>query len=343
MKKILNILLNFVVFPALAILLLYFAFKGIDLKDIGYQLLTANYWWILVSLVFAFGGFFFRALRWRLLLQSVNQNPPIKTTVYAVIMAYFANLAVPRLGEVVRCGTLKKTDNVSFEISFGTVITERVIDFITLLIIILLVLVLDFNFFSSFFYENTVQPLSQKFSSFLLILILASIMGIIFIIMIWVYRKKLEHITFFSKIISFFKGMYDGLMSIFHLKKVGLFLCYTVVIWTCYILMTYVVFFSIPATSTLTFVDSMFVMSIGGLGMSAPVQNGFGAYHWIVSRGLMLFGISQTNGLLYATLSHESQTLMTLLLGPIAMLLIMVYRKKSDKIKNNAFVNEKTI
>lgn len=333
MKKKLNILLNFVVFPALAILLLYLAFKGINLNDIWHQLLKANFSWVFLSLIFALGGFFFRALRWRLLLQSVNQNPPVKTTVYAVILAYFANIAIPRIGEVTRCTSLKKTDHIPFDVSFGTVITERVIDFITLLIIIFSVLILDFNFFSAFFYDNIIQPLSQKFTSYALYFILAGLAVIIFIVIAWIYRKKLAKNPIIIKLINFLKGLLSGLMSVFHLKKGWLFLIYTIAIWFCYILMTYVVFFAIPATSTLTFTDSLFILSIGGLGMSAPVQNGFGAFHWIVSRGLMLFGISQADGLLYATLCHESQTLMVLIIGPITMLLVMIYKKKKINVK----------
>lgn len=318
-------------FLSLAILLLYFAFKGIDLGFVWKELLKADFKWILISLFFALGGFFFRALRWRLLLQASDQNPPIQTTFYAVVMAYFANIAIPRMGEVTRCAMLKKTNNISLDVSFGTVITERIIDLITLLTVIFTVLILDFSFFSSFFLDNVVNPIIDKFnfSSILLLILIAFF--ILMVITIIFFRKQILEWSITKKIKIFIQGLVNGLFSVFHLKKIWLFLFYTIVIWVCYILMTYVVFFALPSTSQLTFTDSLFVLSIGGLGMSAPVQNGFGAFHWIVSRGLMLFGISQADGLLYATLCHESQTLMVLFLGPITMLMIFLYNKNKKR------------
>lgn len=328
MKKKINIVLNFIVFPSLAILLLYLAFKGIDLEKAWNELLKADFKWVLLSLMFALGGFFFRALRWRLLLQASSHHPPIRTTFYAVVMAYFANIAIPRMGEVTRCATLKKTNDIPLDVSFGTVIMERIIDFITLLTVISTVLIIDFSFFSSFFMENAVNPILNKFnhSSFLLFLLL--VIFIVLLAAIWFVRKRIIALPFVAKIKIFVKGLLKGLFSVFHLKKVWLFLVYTLLIWSCYALMTFVVFFAMPSTSQLSFFDSLFVLSIGGLGMSAPVQNGFGAFHWIVSRGLMLFGISQADGLLYATLCHESQTLMVLILGPITFLLLFLYNKR---------------
>ncbi len=280
--------------------------------------------------MFALGGIYFRALRWRLLLESANHKPPIKTTIYAVIMAYFANMAIPRIGEVTRCATLKKTNHIPLDISFGTVITERIIDFLTLLLVIFTVLFLDFSFFSSFFQENVLDAISQKISSSSLYLYLFLLLTIATLSLLWIFKDKLQNFVLFKKTKSFIKGMINGLFSVLKLKKKWLFLLYTVLIWTCYVLMTYVVFFAIESTSQLTLIDSLFVMSIGGLGMSAPVQNGFGAFHWIVSRGLMLYGISQADGLLYATLCHESQALMILLLGPLVMFLIFMYTKKNS-------------
>jgi len=328
LKKKINIVLNFIVFPSLAILLLYLAFKGIDLEKAWKELLKADFRWVMISLVFALGGFFFRALRWRLLLQASNQNPPIRTTLYAVVVAYFANIAIPRMGEVTRCATLKKTNDIPLDVSFGTVITERIIDFITLLLIISTVLILDFSFFSNFFWENALEPIVSKFSESKTPLLILVVFFLLIFAALLFFRKKILRLSFVKKGMNFLKGLIKGLFSVFHLKQNGLFLLYTVFIWTCYILMTYVVFFALPSTSHLSFTDSLFVLSIGGLGMSAPVQNGFGAFHWIVSRGLMLFGVSQSDGLLYATLCHESQTLMVLILGPITLLLLFLYNKK---------------
>ncbi len=332
MRKKLNIVLNFVIFPSLAIILLYLAFRGIELETIWNDLLKADFRWVFLSLAFAVGGFYFRALRWRILLQSANYKPPINTTIYALMIGYFANMAIPRVGEITRCATLNKTNQIPIDVSFGTVITERVIDLITLGIVTLSVLILDFSFFSNFFEQNILHYIYKKFSSsyVYIIIILLSLLSI-FVLFI-IFRNKLQHFLLIRKTTDFAKGVLQGILSILHLKKQGLFWLYTILIWACYVMMTYVVFFSIESTSHLNLVDSLFILSIGGLGMSAPVQNGFGAFHWIVSRGLMLYGISQTDGLLYATLCHESQTLMLLILGPFFVLLTTIYVRKKTKI-----------
>jgi hypothetical protein len=196
------------------------------------------------------------------------------------------------------------------------------------LLIISTVLILDFSFFSNFFWENALEPIVSQFSESKTPLLILVVFFLLIFAALLFFRKKIRRLSFVKKGMNFLKGLIKGLFSVFHLKQNGLFLLYTVFIWTCYILMTYVVFFALPSTSHLSFTDSLFVLSIGGLGMSAPVQNGFGAFHWIVSRGLMLFGVSQSDGLLYATLCHESQTLMVLILGPITLLLLFLYNKK---------------
>ena len=323
-------MLNFFVFPAIAIFLLYLAFKGIDLKKIWQELFNVDYKWIFLSLILAIGGMYFRALRWRLLLQSVNLNPPVKTTFYAVIMGYFANMAIPRIGELTRCASLNKTNNIPVDVSFGTVITERIVDLFTLIFFILLVLILDFNFFSSFFKENVLNNVIEKFQNFNLffdLIVLVLIVG--FIVLIIIYKNIFAKYRIYNKIIEFIKGFFKGITSVLKLKHLNRFIFYTIAIWLFYILMTYVVFFSIESTSKLSLLDGIFIMCVGGIGMSMPVQNGFGAFHWLVSRALMLYGISQSDGLLYATLCHESQVIMILLLGPTVMLLIMLYKKKT--------------
>lgn len=329
MKKALNIVLNFVVFPSLAIILLYLAFQGIDLKTIWSDLLQADFRWVILSLVFAGAGFYFRALRWRILLQSANHQAPIKTVVYALMIGYFANMAIPRIGEITRCATLNKTNQIPIDVSFGTVITERIIDIVTLGIVIVSVLILDFSFFSNFFEQNILNFVYEKFSSSYIYLVIISLTLLSLLVLFIIFRNKLQHFLLIRKTTDFAKGILHGIASILHLKKRGMFLLYTLLIWICYVMMTYVVFFSIESTSQLNLVDSLFILSIGGLGMSAPVQGGFGAFHWIVSRGLMLYGISQADGLLYATLCHESQTLMLLILGPIFMLLTTIYVRKN--------------
>lgn len=332
LKKAFNLILNFVIFPSVAIALLYLAFKNVNISELWDKIKNANFYWVGLSLVFSILGFISRALRWKLLIEPLGYNPSKKNTVLAVFIAYFANMAMPRLGEITRCGSLNKTDKIPMDKLIGTVITERVIDLLTLFLIIGFVLVVKFEEVGSFFNQQIFQPIYNKyFLSGKLWLVLLGIL-ILIIVSFILFRKKIYKISFVQKINIFLKGLSNGVKSVFKMKKIGLFIAHTIFIWTMYVLMTYVVFFSIEPTKNLTFIDAFFVLTIGGLGMSAPVQNGFGAYHYIVSLGLMLYGISQADGLLYATICHESQTLMVLITGPIAMAMVFLSKKVKKQL-----------
>lgn len=307
---------------------MYLAFKNVDLHKLWDDIKDANFYWVGLSLVFALLGFVSRALRWKLLIEPLGYKPSNKNAILAVFIAYFANIAMPRLGEITRCGSLNKTDDIPIDKLFGTVITERVIDFLCLLTIIAFVLIVKFEEVGGFFAKEIFNPLYDKYFSSPTFWIISISTITIFVLLIFLMKKKLMKITLFQKINNFIKGLTNGLKSVFKMKKVGLFFFHTFFIWAMYVLMTYVAFFSIEPTKNLSFLDAFFILTIGGLGMSAPVQNGFGAYHWIVSLGLMLYGISQADGLLYATICHESQTLMVLLTGPIALLLVFFAQKK---------------
>jgi uncharacterized protein (TIRG00374 family) len=334
LKKTFKIILNFVVFPSIGILLLYLAFKNVDIEKLWNQLKGANFYWVGLSLVLAVTGFYSRALRWKILIEPLGYNPSNKNTFLAVFIAYFANIGMPRLGEITRCGSLNKTDNIPVDKLFGTVITERVIDFLCLLIIIAFVLVVKFKQVSGFFIDNIFNPLFNNYFSSPKFWIIFIISTVTLIALLLLFRKKLLKVSLIKKMVSFFTGLTSGLKSVFKMKKVGLFFFHTILIWAMYILMTYVAFFSIKETSNLSFLDSIFILTIGGLGMSVPVTNGFGAYHWIVALGInMLLGIQLTDisnspGLLFATICHESQTLMVLLLGPIALFMVFFAKKK---------------
>ena len=151
MKKTFKIILNFVVFPSIGILLLYLAFKNVDIQKLWSDIQDANFYWIGLSLIFALLGFVSRALRWKILIEPLGYSPSNKNTIIAVFIAYFANIAMPRLGEITRCGSLNKTDNIPIDKLIGTVITERVIDFLCLLLLIAFVLVVKFEEVGGFF------------------------------------------------------------------------------------------------------------------------------------------------------------------------------------------------
>ena len=321
----------------MGILLLYLAFKGVDFEHLINDLKSANYYWVFLSLIFAFIAYVSRAIRWRLLIEPLNYKPPIKNVFYALMLGYFANLAFPRIGEITRCGALAKSDKIPMDSLIGTVIIERATDFIVLLFLLFVVFIAKIESFGNFIKETVFTPLYHKiintvdFSIYywlLIILVISVSVGLLYY-----FRKRFKQVKIILKIRKILRGVISGVKTVTKMKSRSAFLLHTIIIWLSYFFMTYVVIFSIPATSSLTLVDALFLLVIGGLGMAAPVQGGIGAFHWIVSSALSLYGISKAEGLVFATIQHESQTLLAILLGLFSVLMLFLNSRR--KRKNN--------
>ncbi len=333
MKKTIVQVLKIIAFLALGMLLLYFAFRGIALDALMDTLRNANFWWIGLSLFFAGSSFFFRARRWMLLVQPLGYRPSFWNTYHALMIGYLSNYALPRLGEVTRCVTLGRREKIPVDALIGTVIVERVIDVIMLFLILLVLLVSWMDKFGAFFREQVFDPLMQKVSGnfgatwqFWVILAAAAIAVML---VLYLLRKTLARFTLVLKVKAFLRGLLEGLRTIFRMERTWEFVVHSFMIWLLYILMTWTVVFSMKETSGLTFIDGMFLLVIGGLGMAAPVTAGFGAYHWITSRGLVfVYGLPLEVGGAYAILAHESNSILTILMGAVSYLILMLSRRK---------------
>ena len=341
MKRSLGQILKILSFLALGALLLYFAFRGVAFDELALTLQRVNFWWIGLSLVFAGLSFLSRARRWILLIEPLGFNPSFKNTYHSLMVGYLSNYALPRLGEFTRCVTLGKRENIPVDSLIGTVIVERVIDMVMLLLIMLVLLFSWMEKFGTFFSEQVYSPIEDKFielfgGAWVLWLILFSGMLLI-VVVIYIFRKSLLHFSLIRKLRDILSGVLKGLKTIYRMQRKWEFIFHSILIWFFYILMTWVVVFSLEELSGLSFVDGMFLLVIGGLGMAAPVTAGFGAYHWITSRGLMLvYDFSLETGSAYAILAHESNSLLTILLGALSYALLMTSRKKIPQKKSES-------
>jgi len=334
LKKIIFQVFKIAGFLALGVLLLYFAFRGIAMDELASTLREANFWWIGLSLFFAFISFFLRARRWVLLIEPLGFKPSFRNTYHSVMVGYLFNFALPRMGEVTRCVTLGRREKIPVDSLIGTVIIERVFDLIMLFLIMLILLVSWMEKFGVFFSEQVLDPLRQKmidaFGGTIVFWLLVAGSIAVIILLLYLFRKQLGRFVLIRKITGFLKGIMDGLKTFYKIKRKWEFVLLSVLIWFFYILMTWVIVFSLKETSNLTFIDGMFLLVIGALGMSAPVTAGFGAFHWITSRGLFfVYGLSLEQGGAYAILAHESNSIFTILLGAISYLILMLARKKN--------------
>ena len=311
--------------------LVYFAFKQIKINDVIDAMKRANYIYILLSLIPAMLAFASRAIRWNLLLHPLGYRPKFRNSFYALMFGYLANLAFPRLGEVSRSVALNRAENIPLDKIIGTVIAERAVDVVSLLVCIVLTLVMEFERIYSFMTMYLFDPLINKMSSamqsglfypVIAVLILAIIAAVI------IMRRRQQAASLTDKIILFFKGILTGLASVMKMKNPAAFIFHSVFIWTMYWLITYICFFSLDATASLGLKAALFILVAGGLGMTAPIPGGIGAYHYLVGQGLIIYGIVETEGVAYATIVHASQMLVILLVGTFSFWRLSVNKKQ---------------
>ncbi len=316
---------RYLVLLAVAAGLLWLSFRGIDWRATFAEFESINYGWLGISIFVSVIAFFSRARRWNLLIEPLGHAPGIFRTINALMIGYLANLAIPRLGEVTRCGTLSRSAHVPFNILLGTVIVERVLDVICLSACLFLTAWIEHDRLGHFMSVNIFHPIQHKIASMSLmtLLLLLGVFSITVITTILVVRKRSQvPVATDGKFAQLIKGILQGLRSIRTIERKGEFIFHTVLIWFLYFLMSYTCFKALPATAGLSWQAGLFVLVVGGMGMSAPVQGGIGAYHLLVSRGLLLYGMTAVHGLAFATLMHTSQTLLIIIMGTIAFILV---------------------
>lgn len=327
MKKGILQTFKFIAFLVVGVVLLMLAFSNVNFNRLASDLKEADYSWLLLSVLFGFIAFISRARRWVLLVNPLGYHPSLKNAFYSLMTGYLANLALPRIGEITRCVALGKKEKIPVDQLIGTVVIERTIDFLSLLSIMIILMITSGDQISIFLKESILVPIQQKiyqvFGSTWVLWVMLLILMVTGLFMLIRYKKRLRKIRFFSKMFDLGRGIINGLKTITNLKRKWEFVLLTVFIWINYTMMTWVVVFSIESTSHLTLGDSIFLLVIGGLAMSAPVQSGLGAFHYIISRGLLIIkGIPLEDGLVYALLTHESQLIFVAIIGTISFFII---------------------
>lgn len=320
---------------AVGLLLLYLAFRGQDMDRIISDLRHANYFWVFMSLLAVWLAHVFRAVRWRMLINPLGFHPKLSNTYHAVIIGYLANLALPRMGEVTRCGVLNRTDKIPVNALVGTVITERLIDVFCLLVVTVLAVLLKFDLISGFVLERVQGMFNSSVSGTIAFLAVLALLFLFYLVIRYFFRKykfRLLRWGFFRKVINLLNGFRKGFTSIAKIKNHSLFWIYTVIIWGFYLLASYFGFKVLESTNFLDLGVAAVILALGSLGMAAPVQGGIGPYHWMVSEGLTFFGLSREAGLAYATISHTSaQILLILALGAISLLAVFFETSKKTR------------
>jgi uncharacterized protein (TIRG00374 family) len=293
----------------------------------------ANYWWVGLAIPLGLLSHYLRSIRWKMLIEAMGYKPRNINMFFAVMTGYFANLALPRLGEVSRCTVLTKYESVPFNKSFGTVITERALDMMVFIVLFFLNLFLQADRLSGYINERIYKPIQAKLhlsydlsgSLAIVMVILAVLFGIIFL----VFRTRITSNKLYIKIKGIILGFIEGMKSLIKVRNIWLFAFYTFSIWALYLLMAYIVFFSIPESSTLGLDAGLAVLVFGSVGMMV-VQGGIGIYPAIVAETLVLYGVVSVKGYALGWLIWTSQSLTIVLAGIISLILLPILNNRKN-------------
>lgn len=330
-------ILKYVVSLALAGGLLWFTFQQshLDAADLWQKIKAADNRWVLLSCLLTVVAHWSRAERWRILLQPViAQRTNSLDTFVSVLTGYLANLALPRAGEVARCGTLYRLSGVPVNVSFGTVVAERLFDLLMLVLLIGATFVLEFDRVSQFFVEFFGGKLPRSAGSSSVLLLAGAVLlglGLLAWFLFSRYREALGRHPLYQKVQGFAKGLMEGLLSVRKISKPGAFVFHTLLIWAMYYLMSYTLFFAMPATANLGPLPGLTILVVGSLGMAAPTPGGIGSFHLLVGQVALLYGLTSQDGQVLATFIHGVSALMIIILGILALLVVLFRRnKKTD-------------
>jgi glycosyltransferase 2 family protein len=329
-----KVFIQYVVIIAITIVLIWFSLRGLQVGEGGnkwdYLVQTwkaASKGWLFMMAAICIASHFVRAIRWRMLLVPAGQKTSLSNSFLSLMVGYLVNLVIPRGGEVSRCYNLYKLEKVPVEISFGTVVLERIVDVILLIILVALSFMLESQKLFEFINTLPIGPGDgkSKFQNLIYVLAIAAVVvGIIY----WFVKKNKRANNFFVKTWHGFKG---GMLSVFKLENKGLFIFYSILIWALYFLMSYCVMMAFSATSVLGFRAVMSLFAIGSIAMAAPLPGGTGSYHVLVPQGLVfLYQIDQTDAVAFTFIFHAWQTIILIVAGVISLIATSIVVKKKS-------------
>ncbi|RPG28745.1 MAG: UPF0104 family protein [Muricauda sp. TMED12] len=310
LKKILKIFVPI----AFGLFLVWYSYNSTtpeERKQIIHYISNASPFWVTISVIIGILSHISRAIRWNYLLEPLGYRPKITNNVFIVLISYFANLGIPRSGEILRATALTTYENVPFEKGFGTIVTERVIDLLMLLIIIMITLLLQTDFILGFLEEKGVNIIGAI--GILLVGIVGLFLGS------YIIRKSKS--PFALKLKGFLNGLQDGVLSVFKMKNKWLFIFHTLFIWVAYFSMFWVIKHTVEETITLTLGELLVAFVAGAFAMSTT-NGGIGLYPIAVSAALGIYGISSVSGDAFGWIMWIAQTLMVVVFGTISFIVL---------------------
>jgi uncharacterized protein (TIRG00374 family) len=316
-------------------LLIWFSLRGIQVEGGGnkWDYLVAAWQqahlgWLIAMAVIMIFSHWLRAVRWLILLEPVGFRPRVRDSFLSVMVGYLVNLAIPRGGEVSRCYNLYKLDKTPVEVSFGTVVVERIVDLICMLSIIVFAFVAESQKLFAFIATLPIGA-GGGTSRITTVVIVVAVLFLVGVVVYLIVRRSQRFKNFISKTWHGFKG---GLTSVFRLKNKWPFILYSLAIWALYFLMSYAVIRAFPATGVLGFNAVLSLFAIGAIAMAVPLPGGAGSYHVLVPQGLFfLYNIPKADAVAFTFVFHGWQTAVLVAVGAISLVVTSLLVKKVPK------------
>ena len=293
--------------------------------DVLKYIQEANYFWVGISIILGLSSHLSRAYRWGFTLESMGYNTKFLNRFMAVMIAYFANLGIPRSGEVLRATTITSYENVPFEKAFGTIVAERIADLIMSIAFVFIALFLQYNLILNILKTiyNTIYNTILSDARFLSVFISIALLILFFIYRIFKNPKN----NFVIKVKNFITGLKEGVLSILTMKKKWAFIGHTIFIWVMYLLMFYVIFFSLIETHNISF-GAAIVSFVTGSFTIATTNGGLGSFPLVIQETLSLFSISTQSGLAIGWIIWSSQTILTVVAGVFSFFYLPIFNNK---------------
>ena len=318
-KQVLQVALSL----GIALWIFWFLYRDIEFDSLQTQLASSNWFWIGASLVVAWAGYWLRGWRWALLFRQEGDQAPVTSNraYHAVMVGYLVNLLIPRAGEVARCTVLTRNNGIPIGQAIGTVLVERSVDLLFMAATFFLAFLLESQLFVSL--AGQLVDISALTSSLLRQLPLLLGGGTLVLLLLYFLGKKYRNHGFVNKLQLFFRQLLSGVLAIKTLKNPLGFWLSSVAIWIIYFLTMYTVSQGIESAANLSGSQVLLVMVMGTIGMIAPVQGGIGTFHALVAYILVVFGVPEADGKIFAAIIHGTQMLLVIGVGLISWILML--------------------
>ena len=325
MKKITSTTLKILIPLLISAVILYFTYRDYDFSQFWADMKRIDWRWLAAALAFSAFGPLFRGLRWNLLLEPIGYDVPKKDTVLTVFTGYAANIIIPRVGEVSRCAILERNAHVPFSKGLGTLVAERVVDAVLLGLIVLAGILVQLGQFKMLLTPTDADLAVSGAESVPLLenpRFWYWTTGTIIVIAFGWWACVKFHL--WDKVKGFINGFWEGFLSLGKIKRLPLFLIYSVCIWICYYLELYLAFFCLPSTAAVGPIAGLACFAASSVAVLVPTPNGAGPWHYAIVKMLGIYGAPEADAQPLAFVLHFCQTMIYLLCGLIAWIVLRI-------------------